>query len=103
MIKNAIKRLPSGSMMLLTRKSVKSKTVRSNHLKSFKKLDDKAAGIAAIKTISPEIHDTLVRERFPLAVNAATMISSKLKEEVNVAKRNRIKNKLPALLKLFLL
>src|SRR3954468_15295756 len=93
-IKKAINRFPSGSMMLLTRKSVRSNTVRSNHLKSASKLDDRAAGIPAIKTINPEIHDTFLRECFPLAVKAATIISNKLKEEVSVAKRNKIKNKL---------
>lgn len=52
-----------------------------------------AEGIAAINTIIPIIHAADFRESFPLAVIAATIISYKLNEDVNVAKNSKIKNK----------
>src|SRR5699024_3748256 len=45
------------------------------------------------KTI-PKIHVTDFREYFPFAVNAATITSYKLKDDVNVANKNSSKNKL---------
>ena len=61
---------------------------------SDSKLSDNAAGIATINNTAPSIIVTVVRERFPSAVNADTIISYKLKEDVNVANKNKIKNKL---------
>src|SRR5699024_4496986 len=57
-------------------------------------LEDSAEGIATINKITPKLHVTVLRLNFPLAVNAATIISYKLKDDVNVANKNNSKNKL---------
>src|SRR5699024_11334257 len=57
-------------------------------------LEESAEGIATINKTIPKIHVTDFREYFPFAVNAATIPSYKLKDDVNVANKNSNKNKL---------
>src|SRR5699024_302946 len=57
-------------------------------------LEERAEGMATINKMAPNTHVTDFLEKLPFAVNAATIISYKLNEDVNVAKRNNSKNKL---------
>src|SRR5690625_1179996 len=50
--------------------------------------------MATIISIAPNTHVTVLRENFPLAVKAATIISYKLNDEVNIANKNNNRNKL---------
>lgn len=54
---------------------------------------DSAAGILAKNTTIPEIIATCFRVRFLFTVREEIIISSKLKEDVNVANKNNSKNK----------
>ena len=56
-------------------------------------LEDNAAGIAAIKITTPVIQVTNLRDLFLFAVPAATSISYKLNDDVNVANKNNNKNR----------
>src|SRR5699024_12340737 len=85
---------PSGSRILLTRKSVASKTDFPKMETSASTPNESVAGILAKKTMIPEMTATFLREYFLFAVNAEIIISNWLKDEVNVANRNNSKNKL---------
>lgn len=91
-MKKAINKFPNGSIKFDTRKSVASKIVFPKNDTSAKVLDDSAAGIAAIKTTIPNKSVNAERDIRPFSINAATIISYKLKEDVNVANKNSNKN-----------
>src|SRR5690625_4703211 len=83
---------PSGSKILLTRKSVASKIPSPNIDTSANKPKERAAGILAKKTTIPVIIATFLRVYFPFAVSAEIIISNKLNDDVMVANKNRSKN-----------
>src|SRR5690625_5132600 len=56
-------------------------------------LADNADGTAATNKTTPKTIVTDVRLYFPLAVNADTIISYKLNDDVKTANKNKIKNK----------
>lgn len=60
---------------------------------SANKLDDNADGIAATKTMTPSNNVKTERDICHFSINAATMISYKLNDEVNVANKNSNKNR----------
>src|SRR5699024_9348254 len=90
MIKIAIRILPIGNNILLTRKSVASKMLLPKIDTSFKILSARAEGIAAINMIIPRKMAEIALGT-PLSFKAATIISYKLNEDVNVANKNNNK------------
>lgn len=90
MIKIAIRILPIGNNILLTRKSVASKILFPKIDTSFKILSARAEGIAAINMIIPRKMAEIALGT-PLSFKAATIISYKLNEDVNVANKNNNK------------
>src|SRR5699024_7544692 len=90
MIKIAIRILPIGNNILLTRKSVASKILLPRIDTLLKILSERAEGIAAIKIIIPsKIAEIVLAER--LSYKTATIISYKLHEDVNVANKKNNK------------
>src|SRR5690625_3429821 len=83
---------PSGSKILLTRKSVASKIPSPNIETSTRKPKERAAGILAKKTTIAVMIATFFRVYLPFAVSAEIIISNKLKDDVMVANKNRSKN-----------
>ena len=90
MIKIAIRILPIGNNILLTRKSVASKILLPRIDTLLKVLSARAEGIAAIKIIMPRKIAEIALGT-PLSFKAATIISYKLNEDVNVANKNNNK------------
>src|SRR5699024_3798765 len=77
-------------MILLTKKSVASKILSPNTDTCANALDESADGIATTNSMAPntQVVNTL---DFPFSLNAATMISYRLKEDVSVANKNNNK------------
>src|SRR5699024_8937245 len=90
-INKDIAKLPIGNKILLTKKSVASKIFFPKIETSANVLDASAEGIATIISTPPNIHVVVTRDN-PFPLNAATIISYRLKEEVSVANRNNNKN-----------
>src|SRR5699024_9439640 len=90
MIKIAIRILPIGNNILITRKSVASKILFTKIDKSFKILSSKAEIIAAIYVIITRKMSEIALGN-PLTFKAETKITYKLNEDVNVANKNNIK------------
>src|SRR5699024_4108616 len=93
-IKSAIINAPNGSKILLTKESVASNTINPKIEKYSKTLEESADGIATTNKIMPKISDVDSRDLLLFFVNAATITSYKLNEDVNVANKNKIKNNL---------
>lgn len=90
---NEINNAPSGSPILLVRKSAKSKIDIPRTSTSDSTPKDKALGIPTKKIRNPKIHAARFLLSYLDLIPIDTTISNILMEEVSVANNSRIKNK----------